>query len=138
MQCPNCDREIRLNDGQFCPYCASPLNFPVKTKKKNGESHAPVRTGLEKNAQFGWSLWNDSLEPKKKKNEFSHDVPRPKRITPRTVSIGAVAVAILFGIDYSTKISNPSYDTNSSLGLTALIIIAVAYIAVFLLDSIHL
>lgn len=34
MQCSNCDREFAVTDGQFCPYCGSPLNLPVKAKKK--------------------------------------------------------------------------------------------------------
>ncbi len=34
MHCQNCDRKFRLDDGQFCPYCATPLYLPIKPKKK--------------------------------------------------------------------------------------------------------
>jgi hypothetical protein len=35
MQCPNCDREIPIADSQFCPFCGSPLDVPVKKKKND-------------------------------------------------------------------------------------------------------
>jgi DNA-directed RNA polymerase subunit RPC12/RpoP len=41
MQCPNCDREIIVEDGQFCPYCASPLNITGKSKRKNDHLQSP-------------------------------------------------------------------------------------------------
>ncbi len=32
--CPNCDRELPTDDGQFCLYCGSPLNSAFKQKNQ--------------------------------------------------------------------------------------------------------
>lgn len=47
IQCSNCEREFAGTDLQFCPYCASPLNLPIKEKKKKNDDKAS-------NFKFDW------------------------------------------------------------------------------------
>lgn len=44
MHCPNCDRELIVDDGQFCPYCGAPVDVVEWPKKKKNDQ----------NRDFGW------------------------------------------------------------------------------------
>ncbi len=37
MQCQNCEQEITVEDGEFCPFCGALPHLPVKKKKKKNE-----------------------------------------------------------------------------------------------------